>query len=371
MKRKEKTKEDKRPRTAFSGEQLARLKTEFGLNRSNRTLTIVGEETGCLGQNQWCVDDIQYRGQPNFCGRSAPDRAELFSRPIFDPKESSDEKFPPVQKCWKFPKLSESVVSQPSIFNRSRDISEKRKKFEIFFKKVRISPSTKFQNQLSTIPGFRTLIVGADHCWSCGVQLQCPRGLDTQQQQQTLAIRQSRVAERDGTKKQSLGCPEEKTQNFGQWVKPISEFERTGASGSAGYPSATHVLTASASRSASRPVQSFLAIFPPPLGPVSPSPSRSSKLGISSLSRTENVVCGPECPPASLHVLLYLTGRPLVPLALVLAMPAPPSRQICAVFFIDLTGGESGSAGYADNVTCGTGCARIESPEAVESKFYF
>ncbi|BES97322.1 homeobox protein [Nesidiocoris tenuis] len=33
MKRKEKTKEDKRPRTAFSGEQLARLKTEFGLNR--------------------------------------------------------------------------------------------------------------------------------------------------------------------------------------------------------------------------------------------------------------------------------------------------------------------------------------------------
>ncbi|KAF6204310.1 hypothetical protein GE061_002651 [Apolygus lucorum] len=33
MKRKDKTKEDKRPRTAFSGEQLARLKTEFGINR--------------------------------------------------------------------------------------------------------------------------------------------------------------------------------------------------------------------------------------------------------------------------------------------------------------------------------------------------
>ncbi|CAB0011233.1 unnamed protein product [Nesidiocoris tenuis] len=254
------------------------------------------------------------------------------------------------------------------------EISAKNEKMWNFFsKKSEFLRQRSFKTNFRPYQiGFRTLIVGADHCWSCGVQLQCPRGLDTQQQQQTLAIRQSRVAERDGTsvaKKTIAGLPE--TPNFGQWVKPISEFERTGASGSAGYPSATHVLTASASRSASRPVQSFLAIFPPPLGPVSPSPSRSSKLGISSLSRTENVVCGPECPPASLHVLLYLTGRPLVPLALVLAMPAPPSRQICAVFFIDLTGGESGSAGYADNVTCGTGCARIESLEAVESKFYF
>ncbi|XP_073984810.1 homeobox protein E60-like isoform X2 [Rhodnius prolixus] len=33
IKRKEKTAEDKRPRTAFSGEQLARLKTEFNINR--------------------------------------------------------------------------------------------------------------------------------------------------------------------------------------------------------------------------------------------------------------------------------------------------------------------------------------------------
>ncbi|KAE8573487.1 engrailed [Halyomorpha halys] len=33
IKRKDKNKEDKRPRTAFSGEQLARLKTEFSINR--------------------------------------------------------------------------------------------------------------------------------------------------------------------------------------------------------------------------------------------------------------------------------------------------------------------------------------------------
>ncbi|KAE8573688.1 segmentation polarity homeobox protein engrailed [Halyomorpha halys] len=33
IKRKEKSGEDKRPRTAFSGEQLARLKTEFSINK--------------------------------------------------------------------------------------------------------------------------------------------------------------------------------------------------------------------------------------------------------------------------------------------------------------------------------------------------
>ncbi|CAB0010332.1 unnamed protein product [Nesidiocoris tenuis] len=40
-----------------------------------------------------------------------PNRAGLFSRRIFIRNESSDEKFPPVQKFWKFPQQKESVIS--------------------------------------------------------------------------------------------------------------------------------------------------------------------------------------------------------------------------------------------------------------------
>ncbi|XP_014245624.1 homeobox protein engrailed-1a-like [Cimex lectularius] len=51
IKRKDKAKEDKRPRTAFSGEQLARLKSEFSINRyltERRRQALAGE----LGLNE-------------------------------------------------------------------------------------------------------------------------------------------------------------------------------------------------------------------------------------------------------------------------------------------------------------------------------